>query len=125
LAVLSCLPLLATAVAPPWQVALVLWAMAGAAQGFMVPLMSTVNLVTPAGSRGRVNGLAGAGFATVTAATYLLAGAVADLTSPAVAVTGAAAIGLLLVGVAAHAWPHGELRRTASRVYAGKASASP
>jgi MFS family permease len=125
LAVLSCLPLLATAVAPPWPVALALWALAGTAQGFMVPLMSTVNLVTPAGSRGRVNGLAGAGFATVTAATYLIAGGVADLTSPAVAVTGAAALGLLLVGIAAHAWPHGELRRTASRVYTGRPDAAP
>jgi len=118
LAVVGCLPLLATAVDPPWQVALGLWLLAGAAQGFMVPLMSTVNLVTPAGSRGRVNGLAGAGFATVTAATFLVAGAVADLTSPAVAVTSAAALGLLLVGVAGHGWPHGELRRTAARVYA-------
>jgi hypothetical protein len=39
-------------------------------------------------------------------------------------VTSAAALGLLLVGVAAHAWPHGELRRTASAVYAGKAGTS-
>ena len=52
------------------------------AQGFMVPLMTTVNLVTPPAMRGRVNGLAGAGFATVTAATFLVSGAVADLATP-------------------------------------------
>ena len=67
----------------------------------MVPLMTTVNLVSPVGLRGRVNGLAGAGFSTVTAATFLLAGALADLASPAVAVTVAAVIGLALVGVGA------------------------
>ena len=50
--------------------------------------------------RGRVNGLAGAGFCTVTAITFLTAGAVADLASPAVAVTVAAVIGLALVGSA-------------------------
>jgi MFS family permease len=117
LAVLACLPLLVTSLAPPWPVVLGLWFLSGAAQGFMVPLLTTVNLVTPAAMRGRVNGLAGAGFATVVAATYLLSGAVADLATPAVAVTGAAVLGLALVGVAHRSWPAGELRRTASRVY--------
>jgi MFS family permease len=67
LAVAACLPLLATSLAPPWQVVMPLWFLSGAAQGFMVPLMTTVNLVTPPAMRGRVNGLAGAGFSTVTA----------------------------------------------------------
>ena len=57
--------------------------------------------------RGRVNGLAGAGFSTVTAAAFLLSGAVADLATPAVAVTVAAVLGLALVGVAHRTWPHG------------------
>ncbi len=117
LAVLACLPLMATSVAPPWPVALGLWFLSGAAQGFMVPLLTTVNLVTPPQMRGRVNGLAGGGFALVTASTFLLAGAAADVTSPAVAVTVAAVVGLALVGVAYRAWPHGELRRTAARIY--------
>jgi MFS family permease len=120
LAVGSCAPLLLTSLAPPWQVALPLWFVAGLSQGFMVPLMTTVNLVSPAALRGRVNGLAGAGFSTVTAATFLLAGALADLASPAVAVTVAAVLGLALVGVAHHSWPAGELRRAAQRVYVGR-----
>ncbi len=119
LAVASCAPLMLTSLAPPWQVALPLWFVAGASQGFMVPLMTTVNLVSPVGLRGRVNGLAGAGFSTVTAATFLLAGAMADLATPAVAVTVAAVIGLGLVGSAHRTWPAGELRRAARRVYAG------
>jgi MFS family permease len=117
LAVAACLPLLATSLAPPWQVVMPLWFLSGAAQGFMVPLMTTVNLVTPPAMRGRVNGLAGAGFSTVTAATFLLSGAMADLATPAVAVTVAAVLALALVGVAHRGWPHAELRRTAERVY--------
>jgi MFS family permease len=118
LAVSSCAPLLLTSVAPPWEVALPLWFVAGLSQGFMVPLMTTVNLVSPPALRGRVNGLAGAGFSTVTAVTFLASGAMADLTSPAVAVTIAAVVGLALVGSAHRAWPAGELRRAARRVYA-------
>jgi len=118
LAVASCAPLMLTSLAPPWYVALPLWFVAGASQGFMVPLMTTVNLVSPPALRGRVNGLAGAGFSTVTAITFLTAGAVADLASPAVAVTVAAVIGLALVGSAHRSWPTGEVRRAARRVYA-------
>jgi MFS family permease len=118
LAVASCAPLMLTSLAPPWYVALPLWFVAGASQGFMVPLMTTVNLVSPPALRGRVNGLAGAGFSTVTAVTFLTAGAVADLATPAVAVTVAAVIGLALVGSAHRTWPTGELRRAARRVYA-------
>ena len=117
LAVCACLPLLVTSLAPPWQLVLPLWFLSGAAQGFMIPLMATVNLVAPPGMRGRINGLAGAGFSTVTAAAFLLSGAVADLATPAVAVTVAAVLGLALVGVAHRAWPQAELRRTATRVY--------
>jgi len=117
LAVASCIPLLVTSLAPPWQAALPLWFVAGLSQGFMVPLMTTVNLISPTGLRGRVNGLAAAGFSTFTAVTFLLAGAVADLASPAVAVTVAAVLGLALVGAAHRGWPAGELRRAATRVY--------
>ena len=118
LAVLTCLPLLGTCVAPPWEVALVLWFLSGLGQGFMVPLMATVNLVSPAKFRGRVNGLAAAGFSSTTAVTFLAAGLLADLTSPAVAVTAAAVVGLALVGAAHRSWPRGAIRRAATRVYA-------
>ena len=118
LAVLTCLPLLGTALAPPWEVALVLWFVSGLGQGFMVPLIATVSLVSPAKFRGRVIGLAAAGFSATTAATFLLSGLVADLTSPAVAVTVAAVVGLALVGAAHRSWPRAAIRRAATRVYA-------
>lgn len=117
LAVLTCLPLLGTALSPPWEVAIVLWFASGLGQGFMVPLIATVNLVSPAKFRGRVIGLAAAGFSATTASTYLLSGLVADLTSPAVAVTVAAVLGLGLVGVAHRTWPRAAIRRAATRVY--------
>lgn len=118
LAVFTCLPLLATCVSPPWRVALLLWFLCGVGQGFMVPLIATVNLVSPPAFRGRVNGLAAAGFSVATAATFLLTGFLADLTSPAVAVTFAGAAGLGLVGVAHHHWPRRAIRAAAERVYA-------
>lgn len=120
LAVMACAPLLLTSLAPPWEATLPLWFVAGLSQGFMVPLLTTVNLVSPAELRGRVNGLAGAGFSTITAVTFLLAGAMADLATPAVAVTVAAVVGLALVGVAHRSWPTGELRRVAGRLYAAE-----
>lgn len=119
LAVATCLPLLVTSVSPPWQVALGLWFVSGLGQGFLLPLIGTVNLVAPAQFRGRVNGLAGAGFSLASASSFLLAGAVADATSPAVAVTAAAVVGLAIIGAVHRSWPQGEIRRAASRVYAG------
>ena len=117
MAVLTCLPLLATSLSPPWQVALPLWFLSGLGQGFMVPLIATVNLVSPAKFRGRVNGVAAAGFSLMTAATFLGAGALADLTSPAVAVTVAAVIGLALMGVSHRSWPRAAIQRAAALVY--------
>jgi MFS family permease len=119
LAVLSCLPLLATCLAPPWWVTMFLFLASGLCQAFLLPLMATVNLLTPSAFRGRINGLAGGGFSLASAASYLLVGALADLASPAVAVTAAGALGLALIGAVARSWPRGSIDRSASRVYAG------
>jgi hypothetical protein len=118
LTVLSCLPLLATCVAPPWWVALVLFFVSGLGQAFLLPLIATVGLLAPATYRGRINGLAGGGFSLASAGAFLLVGALADVTSPAVAVTAAGAFGLALVGAAAHSWPRGAIARSAGRIYA-------
>jgi MFS family permease len=118
LAVATCVPLLLTCVAPPWPVAMALWFVSGLAQGFMIPLMATVQLVTPMEFRGRVSGLAAAGFSVATAATYLLVGVVADATTPAFSLTAAAALGMAVIGLVYRSWPHGAIRRAATRVYA-------
>ena len=83
LALASCLPLVLTGASPPVLIATALWFVAGVGQGFMVPLIATVNLLTPAHSRGRVNGLAAAGFNVGSASAFALAGFGAAVLSPA------------------------------------------
>ena len=83
----------------------VLWALAGAAQAFLVPLMSFTNLMTEPGQRGRVAGLAAAGFALASALGFLLAGWLADVVGPGTAVVACGLAGLVLVAVAAVARP--------------------
>lgn len=118
LAVFTCLPLLATSVSPPSLVAMLLWFVSGLGHGFLVPLIATVNLVSPAAFRGRVNGFAGAGFSIGVVVTLLITSLLADITTPAVAVTLSGALGLGLVGVAHHHWPRRAIREAAERVYA-------
>jgi MFS family permease len=113
----ACLPLLATCWAPPWWVALPLWFASGLCQAYMIPLIGTVTLLTAADLRGRVNALAGAGFSVATALAFLFAGAMADLTSPAVAVTIAGVSGLVVVGLVHLAWPKGAIRRAGVQAY--------
>jgi MFS family permease len=125
LAGLACLPLVATLTAPPTPVAMILWLASGLCQAFMVTVIATVNLVTPAHFRGRVNGIAAAGFSSSTAAAFLFAGLLGDATSPAVSVAVAGLLGLLMVAVAAARWPWAAVRAVAeegSRREAGLSS---
>ncbi len=110
LAIAVCLPLLVTGLEPPIIVLIVLWACSGFAQAFLVPLMSFTTLLTRNEHRGRVVGIASAGFAALSAVGYLLAGAIADLTSPAFAVVVMAVIGLFVASVALILWPQSSLR---------------
>lgn len=118
LATLAPLPLLLLALDPPWPVAAVLFALSGACQGFMVPLMGTFTLLAPDGMRGRLNGLAGSGFALVTILSLLLVGAAADATSPALAVVLASAVSLVFLAVTWQRWPQRVLDAAAARAYA-------
>jgi MFS family permease len=113
----ACLPLLATCWAPPWWVAMPLWFLSGLCQGYMIPLIGTVNLVTSPEFRGRVNGLASAGFSVATALAFLFAGAIADLATPAVAVTIAGALGLAFIWLVRLGWPRGAIRRATTLAY--------
>jgi MFS family permease len=89
---------------------LFLWVLSGCAQAFLVPLMSFTTMLTPNEQRGRVIGIASAGFAALTALGYLLAGAIADATSPAFSVVVMAVIGLVVASVGFMAWPTSRLR---------------
>jgi MFS family permease len=117
LGLLCCLPQLVTFLGPSWWVTMALFFVCGLGQAFLLPLMATVGLLAPAGFRGRVNGLAGGGFSLACASAFLLVGALADLTSPPVAVTVAGTCGLALLGAAALAWPRAVIVGAAARLY--------
>ena len=116
LAIAMSLPLLVTGIEPPIGVLVVLWALSGAAQAFLVPVMSLTSLLTPNSQRGRVAGIAGAGFALFTTFGYLLAGSIAAVTSPAFSVVVMAVVGLVVAGVAYLMWPAPSLRADVRRL---------
>lgn len=124
LAAAACLPLLITAVNPPVPVALMLWFVCGVCQGFMVPVLATINLLTPGEYRGRVNGLGAAGFNVANAVSFLVVGLLADLTRPATAVALAGLAGLVALLPIYLAWPTEALREDVRRAYGPDAELS-
>ena len=110
-------PLLALAISPPWPVVVVLFFLAGAFQGFMVPLMATFSLLSPDHLRGRLSALAGSGFALVSAIAFLAVGALSDATNPALAVVLSAVATLLALLVVRSRWPQQQLCAAAERAY--------
>jgi MFS family permease len=100
-----CLPMLVIAAAPPVTVTAGLWFLIGVCQGYMATLIATLNVLTPPDYRGRVNGLAAAGFSVATAAAFVLAGWLADATSPALAVALAGLAGVAVVTANWVNWP--------------------
>ncbi|TAK69191.1 MAG: MFS transporter [Actinomycetota bacterium] len=109
-AVACTLPMLATAGSPTVAVTALLWCAAGVLSAFVVSLMAFTNILTPPSQRGRVAGIAGAGFTLTSALGFLLTGWIADLTSPAFAVVVGGVVGLLALGLMVRLWPGHELR---------------
>jgi hypothetical protein len=83
----------------------------------MVPLMATYSLLAPDAMRGRLNGLAGSGFAFVTVVAFLVVGALADLTSEAAAVVLAAVATLAFLALTWVVWPRQQLIDSAAQTY--------
>lgn len=111
------LPLLGVIVDPSWPVAAGLFVLSGLCQGFMVPLMATYALLAPDEMRGRLNGLAGSGFALVTALAFLVVGALADLTTEATAVVVAAVVTGVFLAATWAVWPRQRLVDSAVATY--------
>jgi MFS family permease len=107
LAALSCLPLFATSVNPPPMVAAALWFVAGVLQAYVLTVIAVVTLLTPRERRGRVVGLASAGFNALTFVAFALAGWLAGFPQigPAKAVSLAGAGGLVMVALLRAVWP--------------------
>lgn len=117
MALLMPLPLLVTVLAPPVPVTMALWFACGMLQAFMLPLQSTFSLIIPAQMRGRVFGLGGALGAASAGGAYLVAGYLAELTSPATAVAASALGGLIASIVVALRWPRAKLRAAVELAY--------
>ncbi len=113
LAALSALPLFATSIDPPPLVAGALWFVAGFLQAFVLTVISAVTLFTAPHRRGRVMGVAAAGFNIASACSFALVGYLATLTAigPARAVSLAGAGGLVLVAVLRAVWPSDAIAR--------------
>ena len=117
MAALLPVPLLPMALDPPWPVACVLFALAGVFQAFLVPLMGTFTVLAPEPLRGRLNGVAGAGFSLISAFAFIAVGALADATTSATAVALSAAVTLLALPLVWRHWPARELDDAAAQAY--------
>jgi MFS family permease len=117
MALLMPLPLVGTVFAPPVPITWVLWFGCGLLQAFMLPLQSTFSLIVPAHMRGRVFGLGGALSVAASGVAFLVAGYLAEHTTPATAVAISAAASLLAIVVLAVRWPRVALRRAVDRAY--------
>jgi MFS family permease len=117
MALLMPLPLIGTVFGPPVLLAWLLWFVCGVLQAFMLPLQSTFSLVIPAHMRGRVFGLAGALSVAASGVAFLVAGALAEHTSPASAVAICAVASLLAIVVLAARWPRAALSVAVDAAY--------
>ena len=117
MALLMPLPLLVTAFTPRIPITWLLWFACGVLQAFMLPLQSTFSLVVPDHMRGRVFGLGGALSVAASGAVFLVAGALAEHTTPAIAVATCAFASLLAITLLAVRWPRSALRSAVNTAY--------
>jgi MFS family permease len=125
LAMAMCVPMLFAVATPLVTVAAGLWFVIGICQGFIATLIATLNVLTPAEYRGRVNGLAAAGFSVATAVAFVLWGWLADVTSPSRAVALAGLTGVIIIGVILTKWPTATLVSRVRAAYQETADREP
>jgi MFS family permease len=117
MALLMPIPLVGTVFAPSLPITWLLWFGCGLMQAFMLPLQSTFALVVPPQMRGRVFGLGGAVSVAASGVAFLVAGYLAEHTSPASAVAICATASLLAIVVLAVRWPRVALRAAVDQAY--------
>jgi predicted MFS family arabinose efflux permease len=93
LAIVTGLPLLATAMAPRLPLTLLLWAGSGALSSYMVLAQVALTRAVPDDLRARTTGVAAAGLQTAQGLGVLLAGALAEVMSPAASIAICSAAG--------------------------------
>jgi hypothetical protein len=107
----STVPLMLTVLKPGLTAVVALWFVGGLLQGYIVTAMAEVVNLTDPERRGRVVGVASAGFSAVAMVTIVGLGGLAELTSPAVTVAIAGVISLCLLIVLYVAWPTAAVSR--------------
>ena len=117
MALLMPIPLVGTVFAPSLPITWLLWFGCGLLQAFMLPLQSTFSLVVPDQMRGRVFGLGAALSVAASGAAFLVAGYLAEHTTPASAVACCAAASLVAISMLAVRWPRAALRRAVKTAY--------
>ncbi|GLZ52054.1 MFS transporter [Actinomycetospora sp. NBRC 106378] len=104
LAVASCVPLVVSAFGPPLWVLIVAWVVSGMACAYQVPANATFVVSVDDARRGQAFGLAVTALRVTQGVGVLLAGVLAQRTTPSVAVAVGGAVGVVVAGLAARAW---------------------
>ena len=104
LAVASCVPLVVSALGPPLPVLVAAWVLSGVACAYQVPANAAFVAAVPDARRGQAFGLAVTALRVTQGLGVLLAGLVAQWTSPSTAVAVGGAAGVVVALGAARAW---------------------
>ncbi len=104
MAVLACVPLVASAFGPGLMATAALWALSGVFSSFQIPANAAFMQAVPDAQRGQVFGLAVTALGTAQGVGIVLGGLAAELWSPATVVAGAGALGVIAATMAALAW---------------------
>jgi MFS family permease len=104
LAVLSCVPLVASALDPPLAGVITLWVLSGLACAYQVPANAAFVAAVPDAHRGQAFGLAVTALRVTQGVGVLLAGLLAEATGPARAVGIAGAAGVVVALACALVW---------------------
>lgn len=106
MAMLTCAPLIASALYPPLWVVVVLWAIAGVGSAYQLAANVAFVLTVPAASRGLAFGLVASGMQAVQGLAIAAAGALADVLGPEPVVALSGTIGLIIATILALSWIH-------------------
>jgi MFS family permease len=105
LAIAAGIPLVVCVVRPSLVASVVLWAVSGACStAYVILAQASFTRQVPDHCRGSATGLVSTGLLTSQGVAMLGGGALADVTSPAMAIAGAGAAGAVLAGVVGASW---------------------
>ncbi|TCC55082.1 MFS transporter [Kribbella pittospori] len=112
LAVLACVPLIACFMAPGLLPTVVLWAVSGMASAYHLPTSAAFVQAVPDAQRGQAFGVASTALKSSQGIGILLAGLVADQSSPSVALGVMGTAGAVAAAVAGAAWARARRSRS-------------